>query len=147
MLLQLSHFPLFIPLHPAHPLSPAFPAFSSCPWVIHTSCLASIFPILFLTPPCLFSTYHLWVHLLPLCLVRQLLCTSPFHPPVFAPPTSLDECFFFNSLVVGLLYSSIFWQFWLFFVFKFVVFFFWLYDEAQCVRLRLHLGRMSRLHY
>ena len=37
------------------------------------------------------------------------------------PPTSLDECFFFNSLVVGLPYSSILWQFWLFFVFKFVI--------------------------
>ena len=28
---------------------------------------------------------------------------------------------FFNSLVVGLPYSSIFWQFWLIFVFKLVV--------------------------
>ena len=42
--------------------------------------------------------------------------------PVPTPPTSLDECFF-NSLVVGLPYSLIFWQFWLFFVFKFVVVF------------------------
>ena len=41
--------------------------------------------------------------------------------PVSAPPASLDECFFFNSLVVGLPYSSIFCQFWLVFVFKFVV--------------------------
>ena len=41
--------------------------------------------------------------------------------PVSAPIISLDECFFFNSLVVGLPYSSILWQFWLFFVFKFVV--------------------------
>ena len=41
--------------------------------------------------------------------------------PVSAPPTSLDECFFFNSLVVRLPYSSIFCQFWGFFVFKFVV--------------------------
>ena len=41
--------------------------------------------------------------------------------PVCAPPTSLDECFFFNSLVVRLPYGSIFWQFWLFFAFKFVV--------------------------
>ena len=40
---------------------------------------------------------------------------------VSAPPSSLGECFFFNSLVVGLPYSSIFYQFWLFFVFKFVV--------------------------
>ena len=37
------------------------------------------------------------------------------------PLTSLNEIFFFNSLVVGLPYSSIFWQFWLFFVFKSVV--------------------------
>ena len=41
--------------------------------------------------------------------------------PFFTPSTCLDECFFFNSLVVGLPYSSIFCQFWLFFVFKFVV--------------------------
>ena len=40
--------------------------------------------------------------------------------PVSTPPTSLDE-WFFNSLVVRLTYSLIFWQFWLFFVFKFVV--------------------------
>ena len=41
--------------------------------------------------------------------------------PIPAPPTDLDECFFFNSLVVGLPHSSIFCQFRLFFVFKFVV--------------------------
>ena len=41
--------------------------------------------------------------------------------PVSAPPTGLDECFFFNSLVVGLPYSLIFCQFWLLFVLKFVV--------------------------
>ena len=35
--------------------------------------------------------------------------------------TGLDECFFFKSLAFGLPYSLIFWQFWLFFVFKFVV--------------------------
>ena len=34
--------------------------------------------------------------------------------PVSSLPTSLNECFFFNSLVVGLPYSSIFCQFWLF---------------------------------
>ena len=33
----------------------------------------------------------------------------------------LSECFFFNSLVVRLPHSLIFCQFWLFFVFKFVV--------------------------
>ena len=57
-------------------------------------------------------------------LVLQLLpCSmSSLHwLPISTPPTSLDECSFFNSLVVGLPYSSIFWPFWLFFVFKFVV--------------------------
>ena len=41
--------------------------------------------------------------------------------PISSPPTGLEECFFFISLVVGLPYSLIFCQFWLFFVFKFVV--------------------------
>ena len=59
MLLQLSHFPPFVPCFPAHPLPPIFLPFSSCPWVIHISSLASTFPILFLPSPCLFSTYHL----------------------------------------------------------------------------------------
>ena len=56
--------------------------------------------------------------------------------PVSTPPTSLDECFFFISLVVGLPYSSIFCQFWLFFVFKLLLSF-WLCEEAQCVYLCL----------
>ena len=58
------------------------------------------------------------------CLVCQLPpCheSSPPWLPVSSPPSSLYECFFFNFLVVGLPYSSIFWQFWSFFVFKFVV--------------------------
>ena len=58
MLLQLSHFPSFIPLLPTYPLPPTLPPFSSCPWVIRISSLASTFPILFLTSPCLCSTYH-----------------------------------------------------------------------------------------
>ena len=53
----------------------------------------------------------------------QPAATSPSRSssqlPVSAPPTGLDECFFCNSLVVGLPYSSIFWQFWLFFVLNF----------------------------
>ena len=39
--------------HSSHPLS-------SCPWVVHVSSLASPFPILFLTSPCLFCTYHFY---------------------------------------------------------------------------------------
>ena len=64
--------------------------------------------------------------------------------PVSAPPTGLDECVFFNSLVVGLPYSLIFCQFWLFFVFKLLLSFFWLCEEAQCVYLCLHLGRKRK---
>ena len=72
---------------------------------------------------------------------------APFHSPppcckssgpwlsVSAPPTGLDEYFFFVSVVVGLPYSSIFCQFWLFFDFKLLLSFFWLCEEAQCVCL------------
>ena len=48
------------------------------------------------------------------CVLSTLL-------PISTPPTGLDECFLFDSLVVGLPYSLIFWQLWLFFVFKLVV--------------------------
>ena len=44
--------------------------------------------------------------------------------PISTPSTGLDECVFFNSLVVRLPYSSIFWQLSLLFVFKFVVIFY-----------------------
>ena len=60
---------------------------------------------------------------------------------LFIPPTGLDACFFFNSLVVGLPYSLIFCQFWLCFVFKLLLSFFRLSEEAQCVYLCL--GRKS----
>ena len=52
---------------------------------------------------------------------QPLPCHTSYLPwlPISALPTSLNECFF-NSLVVRLPYSSIFWQFWLFFVLKFV---------------------------
>ena len=58
------------------------------------------------------------------CLLLQSLpsrTSSPPQLPFSAPPISLDECFLFNSLVFRLPYCLIFWQVWLFFVFKFVV--------------------------
>ena len=64
--------------------------------------------------------------------------------PISVPPTGLDECFFFNSLVVRLPYSSIFYQLWLFFASKLLLSFFWLFEEAQCVYLRFHLGQKSQ---
>ena len=93
--------------------------------------LAAAWPALFHNPP------PRWVHQPPPCHE-----SSPPGCPICTPPTGLDECFFFNSLVVGLPYSSIFCQFWLFFVFK-LLSFFWLCEEAQCVYLRLHLGQKS----
>ena len=58
------------------------------------------------------------------CLVHQLphhCMSSPPWLPVSAPPNSLDECFVFNSLVVRLPHSLVFWKFWLFFVFILVI--------------------------
>ena len=74
------------------------PPFSSCPWVIHISFLTSTFPILFLTSPCLFSTYHL-------CY----LFSVPFSPlscpslsPADNPPCDLHFCDSAPVLVVCL---------------------------------------------
>ena len=47
--------------------------------------------------------------------------SSPPHLLISIPSTGQDECSFFNSLVIGLPFSLIFCQFWLFFIFKFVV--------------------------
>ena len=47
--------------------------------------------------------------------------SSPLWPPISTPPTHMDEYCFFKSLLVRLPYSSIFWQFWVFFVLRVVV--------------------------
>ena len=83
---------------------------------------------------------HSFHNLLPLWFWPHCHESCPPQLPVCAPPTSLDERFFFISLVVGLLCSSIFCQFWLFFVFKLLLSFFWLCEEVQRVYLHLHLG-------
>ena len=90
-------------------------------------CLApQLFPLVYLHanlgPPSLpattLPTSSSSLHLADLVL-QPLPChtSSPPRMPISAPPTGLDVCFFFNSLVVRLPYSSIFWQFWLFFCF------------------------------
>ena len=48
--------------------------------------------------------------------------------------------FFFNSLVVGVPCSLIFWHFWLFIDFRLVVIPLWLYEEVKGLYLCLHLG-------
>ena len=55
--------------------------------------------------------------------------STPAALPISTPPTSLDECFFFNSFVVRFAYSLIFWQFWLFFLFLN-----WLFPSFGCAR-------------
>ena len=72
---------LFLLSPPPSHISPC----SSCPWVI--SSLTSTFPILFLSSPCLFSTYHL-------CY----LFSVPFPPS--PPPTPLLITLHVNSISV-----------------------------------------------
>ena len=94
MLLQLSHFPPFILLFPAHLLPRTFLPYSSCPWVIHISSLASLFPILFLTSPCLFSNYHL-------CYLFSVSSPlAPSHSPIDNPPCDLHLYGYVPVLVV-----------------------------------------------
>ena len=98
MLLQLSHFFLpFIPLRLVYPLPPTVPYLSSCPWVIYVSSLTSPFPILFLTSPCLFCTYHLcFLFPVPFPLLSPLLL------PAENPPCDLHFCDSIPVLVVCL---------------------------------------------
>ena len=87
------------------------------PWVVWPVSLPSCFSR--------FIHMQMWDHwvLQPLPCCQSSLPWLPISAPAarLCPHTSLNECFFFSSLVVGLPYSLIFWQFWLFFVFKFVV--------------------------
>ena len=72
--------PFFLPFTPLCPVPPFHQhplPLSSCPWVIHISSLASPFPTLFLTSPCLFCTYQL-CFLLPV----PLLLFSPIPLPI-----------------------------------------------------------------
>ena len=78
------------PIHtpPPHPLS-------SCPWVMDISSLASPFPILFLTSPCLFCTYQL-------CFLISVSFPqfSPFRLPAGNPTNDLYN---YDSVLVLLI--------------------------------------------
>ena len=84
----------FSPLSPSalYPPPPAFPVLSSGPWVVHTSSLASPFPILFLTSSCLFCTSKL-CFLIP----APFPPFSPFPLPGDNPPNDLH---IYNSVPV-----------------------------------------------
>ena len=97
MLLQLSHFfpSIYSPL-PCTPHSNSIPLLLSS-WVGHVSSLASPFPTLFLTCPCLFSTYHL-CFLFPVPFPPS----SPLLLPADNPPCELHFCDSVPILVVCL---------------------------------------------
>ena len=132
------------------------PAAASTPTGVFTQRFEALFPwagalsfLVHFAPQLFFAVYlHANVGLPTLPAAASLglpATTSPWvlsaQLPISTPPTSLAECVFLISLVVGLSYSSIFCEFWLFFVFKLLLSFFWLCEEAQCVYLHLHLGR------
>ena len=99
MLLQLSQFfsPLYSPLPCTFPPSSVPTTLSSCPWVIHISSLASLFPILFLPSPCLFCTYYL-CFLFPV----PFPSFSPLPLPTDNLPCDLHFCYSVPVLVVCL---------------------------------------------
>ena len=67
--------------------------------------------------------------------------TSPFR--ISAPPTSLDGCGFFNSIVVRLPFNKISdgSEWWFFYIL--VVILMWLWEEVSHVYLRCHLDQKS----
>ena len=78
-----------------------------------------------------FIRMQMWDH--PVCQLPSCCEPSPPRLSVSAPLTSLNECFFFNSLVVGFPYSLIFWQLCVYFLFLNLLSFFWLCEEAKCI--------------
>ena len=114
--------------------SPLFVQVYVCANVGPQALLAAAWPAQFHNPP------PRWVRQSPPCHE-----SSPSLLPVSAPPTGLGECFFFNSLVTRLPYSSIFCQFWLFLFLNWLLSFFWLSEAAKRIYLHLHLGQKSAL--
>ena len=86
--------PLYSPL-PCTPLLPSFPHLSSSPWVIHIKSLAFLFPILFLTSPCQFCTYHV-------CFLFSVLLFHSPHTPSLLITLHLYFCELVPVLVVCL---------------------------------------------
>ena len=136
MLLHLSHFFLpFIPLHPAAHLPPAFPPpLSLCPQVVaHINSLASLFLILFLTPPVYFeptiyASYSLYL------LPHSLLPPPCWYPFMWSPCLWFCSCsscllsfLFCFVLFLGLIVNS--YESVVILLFIFLIFFFFL-DES-----------------
>ena len=117
---------LLLPPHPPQVFSISglklyFPTLE--PWVAQSALL----------PRC--SSWFIYVRMWATGSASCHLAMSPLHPSY-----QYGWMFLLISFVVGLPYSSIFCQFWLFFVFKLLLSFFWLWKRARCVYLHLHLG-------
>ena len=86
-----------------HPLSHSISPFSSCPGDIHICSLASTFPILFLTSPCLYCSYHL-------CFLITVPFPpfSPFPLPADNPP---HDFHLYNCIPVLVVCLVCFWFF------------------------------------
>ena len=98
----------FSPLYPLSALHlPALqhsPSLSSCPWVVRISSLASLFPIPFLTSPCLFYAYQL-------CFLFLVPSPSPrSSPPLphWKPFMRSPFLWFFPVIVVCLVFVFVF---------------------------------------
>ena len=84
--------------------------------------------------PQLFFLVYLYANVGPPSSSSCHLATSPLHPSCPCLPLLLVWMSDFNSLVVRLPYSSIFCQFWLVFVFKFlVVFLLFMWGGTVCL--------------
>ena len=119
MLLQFSQFsPLYFPC--TLPTLQHSPSLSSCSWVVHISSLTSLFPILFLTSPCLFYAYQL-------CFLLPV----PFPPilPLLLPTENPPCDVHFSDSVPVLLVCLVF-----VFVFSFSLF----YSHIYPLPLDLH---------
>ena len=95
--------PFFLPFMPPPSCNPKnlqhFPLRSSCLWVIHISSLTSLFPILFLTSPCVFYAYQL-CFLFPVSFPLIL----PLPLPTENPPCDPHFYGFVSVLVVCLVF-------------------------------------------
>ena len=113
-----------------------FPAAASTPTGVFNQRFEALFPCEVCLPPQLFLLVYLHMNVGPPSLQSATLSgppaialsrvfSTPAAGPRLCPSYSLDECFFFNSFVVRLPYSSIFCQFW-WVLFLNLLSFFWL---------------------
>ena len=109
------------------------------PWSVTWSTSCCLASQLQLCPPC--STMRHLAGSASCHLAESRLCPAA----LLRPSCRSGWMFLLKLLGCRTSYSLIFCQFWLFFVFKLLLSFFWLCEEAQCVYLRLHLGQKSNI--